>query len=130
MKFCKILTTTALGLFLVGCASHSTHSFYFNSGSTTLNEQAKSEIAMVAKDIKKADSSKVKVLGFADKLGTKEVNRRISEQRAAAVKKQLVMNGVAPSKIKVKSYGESKQRVTTADNKDNKWNRRVEVEIH
>ncbi len=45
--------------------------------------------------------------GYASKTGKAAVNKKLSEQRAEAVKSRLIKGGVDASRISVQSYGDS-----------------------
>ena len=58
---------------------------------------------------------KIRVMGFADSLGEKSYNRKLSEQRAEAVKEYLVNTGkIAADRISVEPKGESQPVATNA----------------
>jgi OOP family OmpA-OmpF porin len=47
----------------------------------------------------------IRVTGRADPIGSADYNRRLSQQRAVAVRERLVMLGVDPSRIEVSGAG-------------------------
>ncbi|MDE1462348.1 peptidoglycan-associated lipoprotein Pal [Spartinivicinus poritis] len=54
-----------------------------------------------------ANSNKsITIQGHTDERGTREYNLALGERRANAIKKYLVIKGVAPSQIEATSYGE------------------------
>jgi peptidoglycan-associated lipoprotein len=58
--------------------------------------------------------AKITVEGFADPAGTAEYNRRLSQQRADAVRKYLVQKGLPPQQLAIVGYGEDRQVVPGA----------------
>ena len=58
--------------------------------------------------------AKITVEGFADPAGTAEYNRRLSQQRADAVRKYLVQQGLPPRQLAIVGYGEDRQVVPGA----------------
>ncbi len=62
----------------------------FRQGKSTIDAAQYASIEMVAKYLKNHKDAKVKVLGYASPEGKKELNQKLSENRAAAVKNALV----------------------------------------
>jgi peptidoglycan-associated lipoprotein len=58
--------------------------------------------------------AKITVAGFADPAGTAEYNRRLSQQRADAVRRYLVQRGVDGTQLSIVGYGEDRQVVPGA----------------
>jgi len=71
----------------------------------------------------------LKVDGHADRSGSDGYNQKLSETRAAAVKLQLVEEGLSEDQIDVTSHGESDTAVATEDNVKEAGNRRVTIVI-
>jgi peptidoglycan-associated lipoprotein len=71
--------------------------------------------------------AKITVAGFADPAGTAEYNRRLSQQRADAVRRYLVQRGVPGTQLSIVGYGEDRQVVPGASGAENgaELNRRV-----
>lgn len=64
--------------------------------------------------------------GHADERGSREYNLALGEQRARAVKQQLVEWGVDPAQLITVSYGEERPAVAGHDQEAWRLNRRVE----
>jgi len=75
-------------------------------------------------------SAKVEIAGHTDALGPEEFNQRLSEQRAESVKAYLTERGVAPERISVVGYGESRPRGTNDTVEGRRLNRRVEIKAN
>lgn len=67
----------------------------------------------------------VLVTGYADTLGSRESNQRLSLARARAVADRLVSLGVKPASITLEGCGESNLAKATADEVSEPLNRRV-----
>ena len=69
----------------------------------------------------------VAVEGHCDERGTREYNLALGERRAIAVQDFLLANGVRPSQLSTRSYGEERPVDTASD--EDAWakNRRVEL---
>lgn len=73
------------------------------------------EIAMaVNKDLA---LKRITIIGHADRIGSEQYNRKLSERRALAVKNYLVGKGVSASRIVVEARGESEPVVYCDDKK-------------
>lgn len=66
--------------------------------------------------------------GHADERGSSEYNVALGEQRARAVAKLMVLQGVADEQIQIVSYGEEKP--ASAGHDDAAWQQNRRVEIH
>jgi peptidoglycan-associated lipoprotein len=69
----------------------------------------------------------VRLEGHADERGSREYNIGLGERRAQAVRRALMLQGVAESQLSTVSYGE--ERPVTTGSSDDAWaqNRRVEI---
>jgi outer membrane protein OmpA-like peptidoglycan-associated protein len=101
----------------------------FDSGSRNLSPGALSRLDSVAATINRYPDSNVLVQGHTDSSGPEDANLRLSEDRALMVKNQLVMEGVASSRVTTLGFGESKPLVTNATPEGRAQNRRVEIEL-
>jgi outer membrane protein OmpA-like peptidoglycan-associated protein len=73
--------------------------------------------------------SRVEVQGHADDTGSKQLNRGLSERRAASVLEALVKAGVARERLTSKGYGKDKPLVEGDSEEARAKNRRVEIVI-
>jgi len=69
----------------------------------------------------------VRLEGSTDERGSREYNIGLGERRAQAVRRALLLQGVAESQITTVSYGEERPAVT--GHSEDAWakNRRVEI---
>lgn len=98
---------------------------YFRFGYSTMNPAAEKFVTDVAKNYKRQAPSKVNVSGYADTVGSDNVNLAISLRRAKNVANALNRGGVPTSRMTVKGYGEKNLAVQTGDNVVEPRNRRV-----
>lgn len=81
-------------------------SVVFAQGKSTVEKSQLPNIEMIAKYMKNNKDSKVKVSGYASPEGSKEVNQKISEARANAVKNILVKKyKIAANRIETEGLG-------------------------
>jgi len=83
----------------------------------------------IAGAAKRRGAAPVEVNGYADTVGRKSYNQKLSEARAQAVASELASNGVEAARITPKGFGESELAVATPDSVDEAKNRRVTVRI-
>lgn len=72
---------------------------------------------------------RVMIEGFTDSTGTAEYNQALSERRALAVRKALLDQGIASTRIDFRGYGEEYPVATNANAAGRQLNRRVEIII-
>jgi outer membrane protein OmpA-like peptidoglycan-associated protein len=109
----------------------------FDFDKYSLRAAAADSLREVGEVTKSYDKSPVLIEGHTDGKGTHPYNIKLSENRAASVKKWLVENaGVSGSRITTRGWGETKPVApnTNPDGSDNpagrQKNRRVEITIH
>lgn len=101
----------------------------FDTGKSALKPTATDNLSKMADIMKKYPENVLTVKGYTDATGSANLNRTLSEQRAAAVKSQLVSGGIPPETVSVVGMGPD---APVADNKSatgRAQNRRVEIEI-
>ena len=73
---------------------------YFASGSTTIADEYKQELAELARHASSYGNYRVSVLGFADPHGDTEANERLSGRRALAVSNYMRQSGsIEPGRV-------------------------------
>ncbi|MEJ8756432.1 OmpA family protein [Pontibacter sp. H259] len=107
----------------------------FNSGilfatnSSELQANAKTEIAQLAATLKKYEDTNILIEGHTDNTGTRELNQRLSEQRAQSVADYAASNGVDRSRMTTKGYAFDQPIGDNTTAAGRQQNRRVEVAI-
>ena len=100
---------------------------FFDFDKAFLTPEAKNIIRAAADAIKKDKATKVKLVGHADRSGSAQYNKALSNRRASAVKQMLVKLGIKSKMITTAAKGESQPLVPTADGVREPQNRRVEI---
>jgi OOP family OmpA-OmpF porin len=67
------------------------------------------------------------IAGFADRSGSAGYNQGLSERRSTAVRSYLSARGVPDTEISTQGFGETNNRVPTADGVRELQNRRAEI---
>ena len=71
----------------------------------------------------------VEVQGHTDNVGSAAINRKLSEQRAAAVKQYLKNKGIAESRLRILALETAEPLGDNATPEGRAMNRRVELKI-
>jgi len=99
---------------------------YFDFDSSEIRPEFVSVVAAHAKALARNASVRVRLEGHTDERGSPEYNIGLGERRAQAVKRALLLQGVADSQVTTVSYGEERPAVTGATEASWAKNRRVE----
>lgn len=141
----RALVFAMVGALLVAAAATDAHAqskspgnpeqfvLYFDFASAKLSAVARPVInhaaAAIRRTVDKGNFSHVKVIGYADTVGSTEGQDRLSIRRADAVRDELVREGIDPSAIKTEGRGKMEPEVLTGDQVKNPRNRRVRIVI-
>ena len=83
--------------------------FYFNTGSTQLNDGIKQELAKVVDFVKAFPDAQLRIETYTDSRGGSSTNFKLTQARSDAIKKYLVESGVPATTILYSiGYGEDK----------------------
>ncbi len=100
---------------------------FFDFDKSILTPEAKRIIATAAEDYKSGKYVRIVVTGHTDTMGTPQYNQKLSERRAASVKKEFNRLGVPSGEIHMVGAGESSLLVPTNDQVREAQNRRAEI---
>jgi outer membrane protein OmpA-like peptidoglycan-associated protein len=101
----------------------------FETNSSTLQSQAKTNIADLALILNKYPDTNILVTGHTDFDGTDEYNQSLSERRAESVSDYTMGQGVTSSRFSVIGLGETEPIATNETVEGKQLNRRVEIAI-
>lgn len=103
-----------------------THGINFDYNKATIKPQSMGTINGIAQILKDNPGVKFEIGGHTDSDGDDKYNMGLSQQRAEAVKAQLVSMGIDASRLTTKGYGETKPINNNATPEGKADNRRVE----
>jgi outer membrane protein OmpA-like peptidoglycan-associated protein len=107
----------------------------FDFGKADVRTEGAETLKQVARLIDSVAGSEVVVEGHTDSVGGPKANQRLSERRAAAVKRVLVQSGISPDIITTRGFGETQpiDYNSMPDGSDyptgRQRNRRVEITV-
>ncbi len=103
-----------------------THGIYFASGKADILPESMGTINEVFNIMKKHPDLKFEIDGYTDNTGSADLNLKLSQQRADAVKDQLTNMGIPENRLTAKGYGEQDPIDTNTTYEGKANNRRVE----
>ncbi len=107
-----------------------TEKVFFKTGKATIKKRSYSLLREVAKVMRENPQlTRVRIEGHTDSSGGAGYNRRLSQSRAKAVRRFLINQRVASSRLESIGYGEDRPRMTNTTRAGRKANRRVEFAI-
>ena len=101
----------------------------FKTSGSDLSDEGKAEIKAFAEKLEGRDITSITVEGYTDSTGSAEYNQRLSEQRVASVKDEMVKNGIDASIITVIGHGENDPIADNETSEGRAKNRRVVVSV-
>lgn len=107
----------------------SLNNILFEVDKAELKPGAERTIAKVAGFLNEYPERSVSIEGFTDSTGAEEYNQTLSEERAAAVARGLIDEGVAAERVDTQGFGESRPVAPNDTREGRQQNRRVEIVI-
>ncbi len=101
----------------------------FDTGKSALKPEAKANLQQMADIMKKYPENVLTINGYTDNTGSSKVNDELSENRAKAVRTQLIAAGMPESVISTSGKGSSGAIGDNSTAEGRKQNRRVEIEV-
>ncbi|MBL7817212.1 MAG: OmpA family protein [Saprospiraceae bacterium] len=102
---------------------------YFKRSTPIILQESYSELDYLVEVMRQFTEISITVEGHTDSNGTPETLMKLSEDRAAEVRKYLIRNKIHPSRIAVIGYGATKPLSKETDEESRRLNRRVEFRI-
>ncbi len=130
LAFRNVRLTTGGGANYVGKqfteAKIVTHGINFDLDKATMRPESMGVLNQIAKLMSSDSSLKFEIDGHTDNSGTSPHNLELSNQRAEAVKSQLIAMGIDGSRLTTKGFGDSKPLQSNESPEGKADNRRVE----
>lgn len=100
---------------------------YFDFDRADIRADSQTVVAAHARYLASNPSQKVRLEGHADERGSREYNIGLGERRGQAVRRALLLQGVAEVQLSTVSYGEERPAAAGSDEQAYALNRRVEI---
>jgi outer membrane protein OmpA-like peptidoglycan-associated protein len=101
----------------------------FETASAALTPDSSRQLAMLAAVLKAYPKATVSVRGHTDNAGDPDTNKKLSADRAAAVKQALVERGVPAPQIESEGHGSERPIASNESEEGRARNRRVELVV-
>jgi len=98
----------------------------FRTGSAVITDVSDAILSNAKKTLEDNPDIHVQIQGFTDDVGSERTNQRLSQKRANAVRVWLIRNGIAPSRITAKGFGEKNPIGDNSTPEGRQKNRRIE----
>lgn len=104
---------------------------YFPSDGSALDDAAKADLDTLAASTRGLEGYLIEIAGYASATGTKQLNQKLSEERAAAVAQYLREKQNVPMRriVVPAGYGATHPAATNSDPQGRALNRRVDVKV-
>ena len=100
---------------------------YFDFDRADIRADSQTVVAAHARYLAANPTQKVRLEGHADERGSREYNIGLGERRGQAVRRALLLQGVAEVQLSTVSYGEERPAAAGSDEQTYAQNRRVEI---
>lgn len=102
---------------------------YFDYNASVIREDSRAALSRVAELLVALPGTELEIEGHCDVRGSTEYNLHLGEQRARAVVKYLVAQGVAAERLSFISYGEENPLALGTSESDHAKNRRAQLNL-
>ncbi len=105
------------------------NNIFFDFGKSTLQPNSYPELDRVVKMLVDNPKMMIAINGHSDNVGNHAVNMQLSTDRASAVGKYIVSKNIAPFRLRIQGYAETKPIAPNTTEEGRQKNRRVEFTI-
>ena len=113
----------------IDSAGFQLNNIFFDFNKATLRNESIPELKQLIKFLAENPKLKIEISGHTDSVGTIEYNRKLSQERANAVREYLVSHTVSASRVTAKGYGATKPVAPNDTEENRQKNRRTEFRI-
>lgn len=101
----------------------------FETGKSSIKKESEETLEAIMDILEKYPDAKFSIDGHTDSRGSKQLNQRLSDARANAVRDYLVENGIEQFRLSATGYGESQPIASNDTAEGRAQNRRVEINL-
>lgn len=99
----------------------------FDTGKATLTSGSSARLDTIVEYMTHKKSARIEISGHTDNVGNKKDNKKLSQQRADAVRAYLVAKGIDASRIQTVGYGDEQPIASNETPDGRQQNRRIEA---
>lgn len=99
----------------------------FDTGKATLTSDSHVRLDTIVEYMTHKKSARIEISGHTDNVGNKKDNKKLSQQRADAVRAYLVSKGIEASRIQPVGYGDERPIASNDTAEGRQQNRRIEA---
>ncbi len=101
----------------------------FDTNKATIKKESDAQINDIAEILKAYPKVKIKIGGYTDNTGNTKANKKLSANRADAVKKALVAKSVKADRMDAEGYGSDHPVASNDTEEGRQQNRRIDVRV-
>jgi OmpA-OmpF porin, OOP family len=101
----------------------------FDTNKATIKKESDTQINDIAEILKAYPKVKIKIGGYTDNTGNAKANKKLSANRADAVKKALVAKSVKADRMDAEGYGSDHPVASNDTEEGRQQNRRIDVRV-
>jgi outer membrane protein OmpA-like peptidoglycan-associated protein len=101
----------------------------FETGSATLRPESRDQLQNVASILRAYPNVHVKIGGYTDNTGNAGTNIRLSQDRADAVRRELEVLGISPTRLEAEGYGAQHPVAENTSEEGRAKNRRIALRV-
>lgn len=105
------------------------NNIFFDTGKAELRPESGPELDRLVITLNETPKMVIEVRGHTDNTGSNEINAKLSQDRADAVREYFISKGIEPDRVASKGLGETKPVSTNDTDEGRQQNRRVEFVI-
>ena len=105
------------------------HGIYFRSNSSELMPESFPILLQEKQNLLDNPEMKIEVQGYTDNVGTDAKNKKLSQDRANAVRDYLIRNGIDPDRLTAVGFGKANPVADNRTEKGRAENRRIEFKV-
>lgn len=101
----------------------------FDTGKSTLKAESKDQLSNITAILSAFPKVKLKIGGYTDNVGDKNMNMKLSADRATSVMSEIVGMGVAPDRLESEGYGDQHPEGDNNTEEGRAMNRRIAARV-